>query len=73
MSRYANSYKRGREMVRCSPVDMRKNLEVVEQFKRYGIDFVAVPVRNGDHKNELIELGGEVLEELAKGTENSEE
>lgn len=53
-------------MDRCSPVEMRKNLVVVEQFKKYGIDFVAVPVRSQDHKNELIALCNEVLEESAK-------
>ena len=52
-------------MNRCSPAEMRKNLQVVEQFKKYGIDFVAVPVRDEDHKNELIALGNEVLEEMA--------
>ena len=52
-------------MERCSPVEMRKNLQVVEQFKNIGLDFAVVPVRNSDHKNELIALGNEVLEELA--------
>jgi len=45
---------------------MRKNLEVVEQFKRIGLDFVPVPVRDAAHKNELIALGNEVLEEMGK-------
>ena len=53
-------------MERCSPVEMRKNLTVVEQFKKYGIDFVAVPVRDQDHKNELIQQGNDVLEEMGK-------
>jgi len=52
-------------MNRCSPVEMRKNLEVVNQFKKYGIDFVAVPVKNQDHKAELISHGNKVLEEFA--------
>jgi len=51
---------------RCSPVEMRKNLEVVETFKRYGIDFACVPVRDEDHKNELIEIGNKVLEDMHK-------
>ena len=58
-------------MERCSPVEMRKNLQVVEQFKKYGIDFAVVPVRDGDHKNELIAQGNEVLEELAKSIEQN--
>ncbi len=31
-------------MKKCSPVEMRKNLEVVELLKSQGIDFVAIPV-----------------------------
>ena len=49
-------------MNKCSPVEMRKNLMVVDQYKNVGIDFVAVPVRDHDHKNELIALSNEVLE-----------
>lgn len=56
---------------RCSPVEMRKNLQVVEQFKKYGIDFAVVPVRDADHKNELIVQGNEVLEEMVKQAEAS--
>ena len=51
---------------KCSPVEMRKNLQVVEQFKRIGLDFVPVPVRDEAHKNELIALSNEVLEGLSK-------
>jgi len=53
---------------RCSPVEMRKNLEIADLFKKYGIDFVAVPVRNQDHKNELIALCDEVLDQLDEYT-----
>ena len=56
-------------MERCSPVEMRKNLKVVEQFKKYGIDFVAVPVRDQDHKNLLIHMGNEALEAIATKAE----
>lgn len=56
-------------MDRCSPVEMRKNLIVVEQFKKHGIDFVAVPVRDDDHKNELISLCNDVLEEMSSISE----
>lgn len=54
---------------KCSPVEMRKNLEVVDTFKRYMIDFVCIPVRDQDHKNELIALGEEVIEELYSETD----
>lgn len=41
-------------MEKCSPVEMRKNMEVAELFKRTGIDFVPMPARNSKHKQELI-------------------
>jgi len=50
---------------RCSPVEMRKNLEVVDELRKAGIDFVPIPVRDQDHKNELIALGNEVLSKMA--------
>ena len=53
-------------MERCSPVEMRKNLLAVEQFRQAGIDFVAVPVRSKEHKMELVKLGLSLLEEYAK-------
>ena len=53
-------------MERCSPVEMRKNLQVVDQFRKAGIDFVAIPVMDDEHKAELIQLGQDVLEEHAK-------
>lgn len=59
-------------MNRCSAAEMRKSVLVVEQFKKYGIGFVAVPVRSEDHRNELVALGNEVLEELAVASEKSE-
>ena len=58
-------------MDKCSPVEMRKNLKVVEQFKKYGIDFVAVPVKDQDHKNLLIHMGNEALEAMAKEAEST--
>ena len=57
-------------MERCSLVEMRKNLEAVEVYKRFGIDFVPIPVRDQDHKNELISLVNEVMEELVKEAED---
>ena len=49
-------------MEMCSPVEMRKNLVIVETFKRCGVDFVAVPVRSEDHKNELIKQSSDTFE-----------
>lgn len=48
-------------MDKCSPIEMRKNLEAVDTFRKAGIDFVPVPVRDGAHKDELIDLAHKVL------------
>jgi hypothetical protein len=42
------------KMSKCSPVESRKNLEVATMYVKYGIDFVAVPVRDQEHKNKLL-------------------
>lgn len=39
---------------KCSPIEMRKNLLLVDAFKQAGIDFVAVPVLSDKHKAELL-------------------
>lgn len=56
-------------MDKCSPVEMRKNLDSVEAFKRGGIDFVAIPVKNDLHKIELIAQGQAIFDELIKESE----
>jgi hypothetical protein len=51
-------------MNKCSPVEMRKNLDCVEVMKLYGIDFVAIPVKDALHKVELIAQGQAVFDEI---------
>lgn len=41
-------------MNRCSPVEMRKALAMVEALKNAGIDFVPVPVKDPAHKIALV-------------------
>ena len=41
-------------MERCSPQDMRKNMEIVDLLKKSGIDFVPVPAIDAEHKKSLI-------------------
>ena len=53
-------------MERCSPVEMRKNLELVAEFTKVGIDFVAIPVKSKGHKKQLIQLLDETLEEISE-------
>jgi protein tyrosine phosphatase (PTP) superfamily phosphohydrolase (DUF442 family) len=44
-------------MNRATPVEMRKALEVVELFKRAGVLFVAMPVRNAaEHAETVAEM-----------------
>jgi len=57
-------------MDKCSPVEMRKNLEIVERYRAIGIDFVAVPVMDSSHKCQLIAQSNEVLEYLAREMED---
>lgn len=53
-------------MEKCSPVEMRKNLIIVDELKKMGLDFVAIPARDQDHKNELIAQLNEVLDGMVK-------
>lgn len=56
---------------KCSPVEMRKNLEAVEIYKQYGIDFVAIPVGGKLTKKELISLAMNQLENLEKAEQDN--
>jgi hypothetical protein len=51
------------KMTKCSPVESRKNLEVATMYVKYGIDFVAVPVRDEEHKSKLLTEADKVLQE----------
>ena len=51
-------------MNRCSPVEMRESLEVVEALKKASIEFVVIPVKNPEHRKELIAQGHAAFEEL---------
>ena len=51
-------------MNKCSPVEMRKNLDCVEAMRFHGIDFVAIPVKNALHKAELVHQGQAIFDEL---------
>lgn len=51
-------------MERCSPVEMRKNLEIVNQMKLAGIDFVAIPVCNSEEKTQYLEIMQNQLDKI---------
>jgi hypothetical protein len=55
---------KGKDMDKASPVDMRKMLNVVNSFKRYGIMFVPIPVLNYEDKAKYIELMSDQLERM---------
>lgn len=57
----------------CKPLQMRKNLEMVQDLKNNRIDFIPVPVRNEAHRKELAQLGAEILEEMAVAAEQQGE
>lgn len=57
-------------MNKCSPVEMRKNLDVVEQFKLAGIDFVPMPVKDELHKANLVFQADAILDGLANDAED---
>ena len=59
-------------MNKCSPIEMRKNLDVAEHLKNAGIDFVCVPAKNQAHKDELILLGQSILEQMANLINNGD-
>ena len=41
---------------KCSPVEMRKNLELVNVMKQMGMDFVPMPVLNESQKVYFLSL-----------------
>jgi hypothetical protein len=56
---------------RCSPVQMRKNLEVVVAFKVAGIDFVALPVFSEADRQLLNGMLAARLEMMANKAEGA--
>ena len=41
-------------MRKCSPVEMRKALDMVKALSDAGIEFVAIPAQNEEHKKQLL-------------------
>lgn len=58
-------------LTKCSPVTMRANLKNVESLKKAGIYFVAVPVRDPEHKKELLRQSMEMLIEMENKSDDS--
>lgn len=61
------------KMEKCSPVEMRKNLEIATMFKNAAIDFVAMPAKNQEHKNQLLEQLDKTLGEISLQAEIDDE
>jgi len=58
-------------MKKESPVNLRKSLIMVENFKKHGIGFVPIPVLSEEHRMELVILCDQKLEEMAILAEHS--
>jgi hypothetical protein len=56
---------------RCSPVQMRKALEMVEALKQSGMEFVPVPVLNDADREKLLLITASRLEQIATAAEGS--
>ena len=56
-------------MNKCSAVEMRKNLILVEELKIIGLDFVPIPVIDDDHKKKLLNELDRILLKLTDDAE----
>lgn len=54
-------------MERCSPTKMGKALKVVEAMKKAGLEFVPVPVKDDDHREELLKTSDSILKDMITG------
>ena len=56
-------------MNECKPVQMRKNLEMVQDLKNNRIDFMPIPVKDENHRLFLAQYAANILEDMAKDAE----
>jgi len=56
---------------RCSPMQMRKMLQIVEALKSAGMEFVPVPVLNEDDRDKLLAFTASRLDKLASAAEGN--
>ena len=54
---------------KCSPVEMRKNLAMVDLFSKQGVDFVPIPVKNEEDKQKLVAQMMAALDHLEEQAE----
>ena len=57
---------------RCTPVQMRKALEMVEALKQSGVEFIPVPVLNDEDRAKLINIANTRLGNIAAQAEAEE-
>ena len=48
-------------MKRCDSVQMRKNLELVDEMARAGMDFFPVPVVSEEHRKQLASQAHDIM------------
>lgn len=56
-------------MSECKPVQMRKNLEMVQDLKNNRVDFMPIPVKDEHHRQFLAQYAANILEDMAKDAE----
>ena len=59
-------------MERCSQIEMRKNLLVVQKYSDLGLDFVVIPAKSPEHKLKLTREANSALEEIVSKVELKE-
>ncbi len=57
-------------VMRASPSNMRKSLEMTDSMRMYGIDFVPIPVTSPEHREKLV---AEALQSIADLVELAED
>lgn len=57
----------------ANPIELRKALETTMVMQSYGLDFVPIPVKNEQHKAELLMLMQKTLDEIIEELEKEEE
>ncbi|PHR58760.1 MAG: hypothetical protein COA47_10160 [Robiginitomaculum sp.] len=51
-------------MNRCQPITTLKNLDAAMAFAKAGIDFVCIPVKNEEHRADLMLMANKIFTEL---------
>jgi len=56
-------------MDRCKPEDMRNALILVDEFRKAGIGFIAIPYSSEEEMSNLVDMADRKLDEMIKEAE----